>query len=401
VNDPELDPDRRFRLSRLPSPEIVGSGFAVVVVGIVLSAALGGGPARPGAPASPRPVLSFQPATETPKPPVDPVAVELLRSVNERLAGYEEILRRELDRTTLQTSEVRSTITQVNSTAAYGVTAVAALDGAQGPDEVGGQMAEVYRSIEASAQETLGASVLNEPAHRVGGDQLARLIAGLPALQAELEALLLAPSPSASPTADPSAASAPPTTPPSAAPPASASPPPLGSQPAPPSATPSVVPGSPEPTPAPGEELENGGFENGVGVPWALFVAPGSDATIMAETSAPFAGTTAARIDIPTPGLSFSGVSLRQLDVALEGGRSYTLSMLVRSDAPREVRIRIGSPVGGSYFFRSFMVGPAWTNQTYPFIAPLTTPSAMFQIELGRSNVTTWIDSVSLRPTSP
>lgn len=386
------------RRARPPGPEVVGVGLAIVVVLAVLATtALGiGSPPASGEPDSPRPSLPSAAPTAVPSPLVDPGAVELLQAVNQRLVAFGEGLRRELDRANLRTNEVASLIRQVNATVALGADAVVALNGAQGENEPGGRLAAIYTSIGDSATETLRASLANDADYRVGANVIIKLIDEIPPIQAALEALAEAPPPSPS--------SAPPTAPASASPPASSppatSPPPASVTPVPSaaSAPPSGAPGSPEPSPPPDEQIENGGFEAGVGPPWALFVAPGASATLAADPVAPAAGTTSAKVDIAIQSAAYSGVSLRQPGLRLEAGRLYTLSVWVRAEFARDIRIRIGSTAGASYLARTAPATSVWTQVVFPFTASVTDANAALEIDLGRSDVTIWIDTVSFRP---
>jgi hypothetical protein len=385
-----------------PGPEIIGTVLAVIVVVVIGTTAFAGPPASPTGSDSPRPTQSVAPATASPEPLVDPGTVKLLRAVNERLAGIGVGLQRELDRSTLRTNEVQSLIRQVSNTVSLGSELLSGLGGALGENEPGGKMAALYKSMGDSATETLRASVQNEADYRVGAGLLVKMIAELGPLQAELDALALGPPPT--PVVTPT--SAPPSAPASSAPPSSAPPPssepPASVTPAPPvgSPPPSGGPIPPEPSPAPDEQVTNGGFETGVGPPWALFVGLGAQASLAADTNAPSAGTTAAVVDITVGSPAYSGISLRQPGMRIEVGRHYLLTMWMRSETTREIRVRITSTAGNSYVARTATVGPAWAPITFQIIAPGTDQNAVLAIDLGRSDVTTWLDSVSFRPTA-
>ncbi len=372
--------------------------LAVVILALLATSAFAVNPGPSGETGSPRPTSSAAIAAPTPSPLVDPGAVVLLGAINQRLVGFGVGLQRELDRTELRTNEVASLVRQVNATVGFGADAVLNLDGADGENEPGGKLGALYKSMGDSATETLRASLANDADYRVGATLLVEFIAGIPALQAELEVLAEA-TPAAPSSAPPTtSASAPPASsaPPSSAPPPTASPPPASPPPA--SPPPSAVPGSPEPSPAPDEQVDNGGFEAGVGPPWALFLGPGVTATVVADTVAPAAGTTSAMVDLGVPSPAFSGVSLRQPGMRLESGRQYTLSLWVRAESARDIRIGIGSTVGGSYLLRTVPVTTTWTAVVVPFTASATDSNANLEIDLGRSNVTTWVDTVSFRP---
>jgi hypothetical protein len=393
VTAPEARPSPQR--ARPPGPEIIGAVLAVVILALLATSAFAVNPGPPVASGSPRPTSSAVVAAATPSPLVEPRAVALLGALNKRLAALGEGLERELARTELRTNEVASLVRQVNTTVGHGAGTVRGLDGVDGENEPGGKLGALYKSMGDSATETLRASLANDADYRVGAILLVDYIADIPALQAELEVLAEAPPPapsSAPPSVSPSAP--PPAT---SAPPASSAPPPSVS-PSPASAPPSAVPGSPEPSPAPDEQIDNGGFEGGVGPPWALFLGPGITATLQPETVAPAAGTTAAMVDLGLPSPAYSGVSLRQPGVHVDGGRQYTLSLWVRAEAARAIRISIASSTGGSYFLRTVPVTTTWTQVVFPFTVSASDLNASLEIDLGRSDVTTWVDTVSFRP---
>ncbi len=389
------EPGTSPRRARPPGPEFIGALLAVVVLAILATTAFAINPGPAAETGSPRPSPSAVVVAPSPSPLVDPGAVAFLRAVNQRLAAFGEGLQRELDRTNLRTNEVASLVRQVNSTVAIGADAVTSLDGAQGENEPGGKLAALYKSMGDSATLTLRASLANDADYRVGATSLVKFIGELPALQAELEVLAEAPPPS--PSSPPSAP--PPSAPPSSAPPPSTAPPASATAvPSPASAPPSGTPGSPEPSPAPDEQVDNGGFEAGVGPPWGLFVAPGVTATLTPDTIAPATGTTSAKVDIAVASAAYSGVSVRQPGVRIESGRQYILTLWVRAESARDIRVRVGSTAGASYFLRTVPVSTTWTAVAFPFTASATDLNANLEIDLGRSDITTWIDAVSFRP---
>jgi carbohydrate binding protein with CBM4/9 domain len=388
-------PEPQVRGSRGPAPEIVGAALAVIVLAVVGTSVIVGGSSSgvvgpSAAPSSSRPTVQ-----QTVAPPVDPAVVHLLHELNQQLLGHSQALQRELDRARLRTADVAALIRQVNTAVAVGENAVAGLGGFLGPEQPGGRMSAAYQDIAASASDTLDASVRNEPAYRAGGGIIVKQIAGLPTLQAALEALLVQPSPSIAPSPSASPSPPPPTPPPSLPPPTPS--------PAPSSAAPSsesAPTGSAVPPPAGAEQLLNGDFEAGVGRPWALLVGTGAAATITTDTTAPASGQTDARIDITTGSDAYAGISLQQPGLRLVAGGQYTVTLAAHGATDREIRVRIASTAGASYLTRVATVGTPWTPLSFTFIAPVSDSNSVLEIDLGRSTVTTYIDAVSFRPTS-
>jgi hypothetical protein len=361
----------------------------LIVVGTGLVVGRVAGPVGPRSSASPTPGGSLAPAT--PGPVVDPGVVDLLGVLNQRLLDAGDELGLELEADPFRPGDVAALIREVNATVQFGADAIPTLGGHTGEDQVGGRLAAVYAALGETATTTLRASVTNETEYRTGAGAIIALIEALPPLQAELEVLADTPAPTAVATARPTApptASAAPSPPPSAAPTATPAP------------TPTPAPGSPAPTPVAvaGEQIEDGGFEAGVGPPWEFRVGVDAVATIAGDSASPGAGSTSARIEIAVPSSAYSGVSLRQPGLALQAGSRYSMTLSLRSEAPREIRLRITSLAGASYLTRLATVGPTWSTVTFDFVAPSTDPDAAIEIELGRSDVTTWLDSVSFAP---
>jgi hypothetical protein len=375
----------------------------VVVLVIVLSAGMAGGRSTPtGSARTAGPSGSATPAVATVEPLVDPQVVALLGEVNLRLGDAAAGLRDEVDRSALRVDNVRDLVVQVSTNVAIGADQVTNLGGALGDDEPGGRLAALYGQIRVEVDRTLDNALSNEVAYEAGGRALIELIGQLPPLQEALEALLLAPaSPSPSPASPGPSASA-------SSPPAASPSPPASSEPSP-SASPSgaiasgspspFVPGGPEPPPAPDEQIENGGFEDREDVSWALLRAPGANAALTLDPELPATGSLSARVDITTGSDAFAGIALRQTGLQLEAGRNYTLTLNVRSTEPREIRIRVMPAFGGSYVTRTEIATSEWTPLSFSFPTPVTDPNAVLEIQLGRSTATTWIDTVSFRPT--
>lgn len=382
---------------RPPSPEVIGGVIAVALIGIIATtAALGASPgpgAGTGSGASPTPEVTIRSSEPTPKPPVNPQVVDLLRALNERFAATGDALVAELRRARFRTPEVANLIREVNQRIGVGVEAVQALDGALGKDQPGGRMAAVYGAMSDTATTTLDASILNSDAYQSGAQRLADLIGQLAELQAALDALAESRQ-SATP------ASPPPSVEPSATASGSPTTGPSPSSSAEPTATPEPTPSSSGiPLPPAGEEqIVNGGFEDGVGSPWGLYLGQGAVATLSGDTAKPGAGRASARVDITAGSAAYSGISLRQAGLRLEAGRLYTLTMSARASVAREVRIRVASTTGASYVNRIAQVGTAWTSIQIVFTAGVGDPNAVLELDLGRDQAATLFDAVSFRP---
>ena len=127
-------------------------------------------------------------------------------------------------------------------------------------------------------------------------------------------------------------------------------------------------------------------------------MAPGVTATLTPDTIAPATGTTSAKVDIAVASAAYSGVSLRQPGVRIESGRQYILTLWVRAESARDIRVRVGSRAGASYFLRTVPVTTTWTAVAFPLTASATDLNANLEIDLGRSDITTWVDAASFHP---
>jgi hypothetical protein len=367
---------------------------AVAIILLIAAVALGVGPG-PGSPTSPAggsaaPSQAVATAEPTPTPLVDPAVVKYLRLLNGQLADSASALEGELKRTHFRVEELANLIRQVNLRAARGPDAVSALGGALGKDEPGGRMAVIYREISDSAGKTLGASVNNPDAYHDGAVALIGLIVQLPELQKALDAL--AEPRSAAPS------SAPPSPSPTPTPVPTKTPAPTPTPTAAPTRSPGSRPTETLPVATGPDQVANGGFEEGVGQPWQLFLGPGAAATLGADTADAGAGAQSARIDITTGSAAYAGISLRQASLSLEAGQQYALTVSMRASAVRDVRVRVASSSGAQYFGRIVSATPQWSSQTFIFTASVGDPAAVLELDLGRAEATTWFDGVSFRP---
>ena len=267
---------------------------------------------------------------------------------------------------------------------------------------VAAQLLDVYATVAATIDSTDNVQLSSQATWQKAAREAVATIGLLPALDAQLRALLVAgssPSPSASPSESPAAspsvlpsASAPPsvtaTAPPPSTPPP-ATPPPST---APPS-QPSIPPASPTPGP---NAILNPGFEQGVGSPWAL-VLSGTATPLAQDNQNPHSGALSARIDISVPSPSQAWISLQQGGLAIAAGANYNVSVAARAAAPRQIRIRIAGPTGQVLGNGSavYAIGPEWSVLSFPMSSIVPTDAGMIAIDVGGSGETVWLDDVS------
>jgi hypothetical protein len=367
---------------RVAGPEVVASVLSILVVA---SAALLFGGSPPGVAPEPSGSAVAQGSGVAPRPSerVDRAIADLLISVGQELLDAGVQLTEEVERDPSRAPEIATLVRQVNATARYGSDALPGLGTTPEAQDLIAELGPIYDELQSIADDTLRSSITNAAAYEQGAINLVEVIDRLPPLQAELEALRDAPV----------VVSAPPSAPPSAAVAPSAS---VAQPSQEPVASGSLAPGG---SPGPGtiaSQLINGGFEEGVVTGWSLVAAPGVEVRIDPDALQPAAGTTSARIDIGTATPAFSGISLQQEGIRLSAGAPYTVQIALRAEAAREVRVRVASQSGDAYLTRIAAVGTTWSVASFTFLAPASDEDAVLQIELGRSDATTWVDEVVL-----
>ena len=366
---------------RVAGPEVVATLLSILVVAGA-SVLLGGSP--PGVTPEPSGSALAQGSPTAPRPSerVDRAIADLLISVGQELLDAGVLLTEEVERDPSRAPEIATLVRQVNATARYGADALPALGTTPEAQDLIARLGPIYEELQAIADETLRSSITNTTAYERGATRLVEVIDRLPPLQAELEALRDTPVATPAPSSAPPSASAAPSGSPSQAP---------G-----PSASGSLAPGASQGPGAIGSQLINGGFEEGVDKGWSLVAAPGVVVSITPDQLQPAGGTSSARIDIGTATPAFSGISLQQEGIRLSAGAPYTVQVALRADAAREVRVRVASQSGDAYLTRIAAVGTTWSVASFTFLAPASDQDAVLQIELGRSDATTWVDEVVL-----
>ncbi len=148
--------------------------------------------------------------------------------------------------------------------------------------------------------------------------------------------------------------------------------------------------------------LLNPGFEDPSRRPWQLVVDdPAAAATFATDPTNPAAGRLSARIDITATSESRSGIALRQGGLRIDSGVRYVCSIRARAGTLREVQVRIVGSAGETYGTRLFTVGTEWQLLAFGFVSLVSDPGAAFEVDLGRSSATAWLDDASLGAAQP
>jgi Carbohydrate binding domain len=256
-----------------------------------------------------------------------------------------------------------------------------------------------YIDLQARNREALNNSVANVQAYRRAAADIVRLLAGLPALDAGLLALLAPPSPTAAVTSPVPSSPAPATASPAPATASPATPPPATPQPpspSPPQASPSGPPasGAPSPGPIAGDQLRDGDFEGDLSA-WSLDEATGAAATLSSTTDTPISGTRSARIAIAIAPGTPSGIALVQEGIGITFGDRHVARVFARAETPRDVSLGVVSAFGAVYEEQTFTVGTAWTELRLEFTPLSTDANARFEVGLGESAADVWLDAAA------
>jgi Carbohydrate binding domain len=80
-------------------------------------------------------------------------------------------------------------------------------------------------------------------------------------------------------------------------------------------------------------------------------------------------------------------VQLRQRDIALQVGRSYTVSFAAKASAPRPIGVVVQKSVSPytEYFGQRVNLTTGWSRYTYRFTMPTNESSAMLALNLAQA----------------
>lgn len=150
------------------------------------------------------------------------------------------------------------------------------------------------------------------------------------------------------------------------------------------------------------DEVRDGGFERGLPSSWVLFAdtAGGARARAVRDAASPGRGHASLRVEVARGGR----VELNRTGLALRRGVDYRVSLLVRSDAPRTIRVASskGSPPWTAYgTATSVRASRRFTRVTFAFRALATATDARLQLLLDGPPGTISVDDVTLRRDLP
>ena len=368
------------RVDRFPGPEWIAGLLVVVLYGGVATAwAAAAGDGRGGDGAT---FASSSPTGAAPAASVSPgyrqEALSLLEIDRRLLDGREELVAI-LARPAFRSSDAALALRRVNAILRYGLETARRLSDYPDGRELGGRLELLYSEARTSAADALGAPLANAEVYRVAAERIVDSLAGLIPLDEALAALAER---GVSSSQLPS-----PSLPGSAAPVVSPSP-----------AASSGPPASPrlQPTPQPGEQLRNGGFETGLS-PWRLVLGgPGDRATADADAALGTDGQASLRIDVQATSGGRGSVILTQDGLELQAGGRYTARLTVRSSPARDVRVRVLGPRGEVFAARVVRIDDAAEDVVVSWTGVVDATAASLQLDVGTESGSVWIDDASL-----
>ena len=155
----------------------------------------------------------------------------------------------------------------------------------------------------------------------------------------------------------------------------------------------------PPPPPTGGNAFQNPGFESTTGwpSPWRWTVVSPAQATLARDTSQFAAGSAAARVDVTVASRDWH-VQLLQPKLSLSVGQEHTLSFSARASAGRTIRAAFqrNSAPYPVYVQSTFAITTAWQRYRFAFTPTTNDPTALFNLNLGQSTGSVWIDEVAL-----
>jgi hypothetical protein len=393
MNEPRA---RRSGIRSWVGPELVAVALVVVIYGTVFVVGVPsvsgiGGAARTD------PSSTVAPSVLPSRPPANPLRPDALAliDINERLLEHRAALQDLLGARTIRGSELARVIREVNRSVSIGIEHAARLATLDEAGDVGARLELIYASAETAALQALDASIATVAPYQAAAEEIVDLFTDLPAIDEELLALsAIAPEASSASPGTPSGspASVAPTPSPSlaASPTASAGPSPGASAAPSPVGSPVVVASD-----APTEQLDDHGFETGLGR-WTLVTGTPS-ASVEVGSGAPLATVGAASLQLQTSVSDPDGFGVRLgQGVALRAMERYVGRLAIRASSERMVRLRVIGPHGESHGVATVEAGPVTSVATVSFQALIDDPQAMFWIELpGPWTGTVWLDEAS------
>ncbi len=374
------------RRTRSIGPELIAGVLVVAIVAVLGAGLLTGAAGQTHDPAGSLPTATRTPVVVPPSDPgFDPSAIQACLVVNRRLEDDGAALKAELASSIFAPANVAAIFRSLNAEVVASTTAPARLLEFRASAPVGARLTALYTSVHVAISDALDNSLRNAAAYQSAAKAVVKILADLPAIDAELRDLLAG---NVTPSGGPPGSSGPSSSGPSSSPSNS----PTSSP------TPSRTPdGGPTPTPLASSTtgIVNPGFESGTGGPWELVVASGSSAVMSQDLAEHASGAASARVDITTAGVERASIAVRQGGLVIETGGHYVVTISARAATSREVRIRLASADGVTYATRLYTIGPEWQVLTIDSTVLASDQNAYLEVDLGRYDSTTWLDDAS------
>jgi hypothetical protein len=376
----------------MPGPEAVAGILVLLLFGVVALAGLpdsrraGSGTGQP----SGSPGRTSAPSGAAPS--AHPLQNEILAvlELDRRLLENRAELTKLLPPSAFKGADVAAVLRRANATVGEGLEPAGRLSLEPSTEVLGSKLELLYAGARTIANDALRAA-LSSSSYRVAAVAIVDAFAALPAIDAGLTALLAGPPPSASPS---------PSSGPIVSPRPTTSPPPKPSA-SPIRPSPSVSPSASPVATTGGQLLTNPGFETGI-APWRLVQAgPLDRATTGPDAALAGSGSQSLRVELDSTSGKPTGTAIRQAGLALEAGARYSVRVTVRASSTRDIRLRVIGPNEETFTVRLVTVGPNAAVATLGFTSLIDEPSAAFEIDLGGSTGTVWLDDAAFIRLAP
>ena len=371
-------------LRRFAAPESVGALLAVVVLAILAigAAPLSIGGATPSASPDVAAPSASAVASSSSLSATTRSALLTALAVDQRLAGHLASLEAAIDGDVDSGAGIAAILRTMNQDLAVGVQAAAVIARDPMTANLGGDLSAFYAEVAGRTDATLDLSIREGAAYRAGAIDLVELLGALPEFDDRIADAVGGRVIPSDGVPSPSASTQPSPIPPSVAPSRSPAP----------SAGASGLSSGP---PAGPSLVVNGTFDTDL-AGWDLDVESGADADARHEPAAGPDGSGAARIDISVGTEARAGIAFVSPAFDLERGRRYRVSAMLRSAAPREVRLRITTIDGRTTTARSVATDTTWSATTFEVTELAAGSGSRFALDLGRGQGPVWLDDVRI-----
>ncbi len=151
-----------------------------------------------------------------------------------------------------------------------------------------------------------------------------------------------------------------------------------------------------------GEQIVNGGFENGTSG-WALEQNQGATGTFTIDNSNAYKGSNCAKVVVTNSNGTEWHIQFKQPTLTFKIDSLYTVTFAAKSDASRQINVSTMNDVSpwNGYGGKNYLLSTNWNTYTFSFKASETNNGrARITFQLAKEKGTYWIDEVSVAKAS-